>query len=86
MQIARTNAIVGARIAELRAIAEMSQAQLAQKLASKLAKDSIDPTTITRLERGSRPITVVELVALAEIFGLPTESLIPKTRIVEQHL
>ncbi|WP_037178385.1 hypothetical protein, partial [Rhodococcus sp. UNC363MFTsu5.1] len=31
-------------------------------------------------------ITVVELVALAEIFGLPTESLIPKTRIVEQHL
>jgi transcriptional regulator with XRE-family HTH domain len=48
---------------------------LAEKLAARTGRDRIDPTTITRLEAGKRPITVNELVALASIFGVSVEDL-----------
>lgn len=54
----------------------MSQAELAGKLAEQLGKDRVDPTSITRLERGTRTITVNELVALAQIFGVREEVLL----------
>ncbi|ORL06458.1 helix-turn-helix domain-containing protein [Prescottella equi] len=86
MQLAETNAIIGEKIAQLRGKAELSQAELASALAEKMGKERIDPTTITRLERGQRPITVMELMALAQVFGVPEESLLPERDAVEKAL
>lgn len=86
MQLDEANATIGRRIAELRTAEGTSQAQLAQKLAERLGKDSIDPTTITRLERGTRPITVVEILALARIFYVDPASLLPQSGTIEEHL
>ncbi|NKR96223.1 helix-turn-helix domain-containing protein [Rhodococcus hoagii] len=84
MQLAETNAIIGEKIAQLRGKAELSQAELASALAEKMGKERIDPTTITRLERGQRPITVMELIALAQVFDVPEESLLPESNAVEK--
>lgn len=62
------NRVVGQNVAALRG--EMSQAYVAALLAKVLGKESIDPTSITRLEKGTRSITVNELVGLAEIFSV----------------
>ncbi|BCN57134.1 helix-turn-helix domain-containing protein [Prescottella equi] len=86
MQLAETNAVIGEKIAQLRGKAEMSQAELASALAEKMGKERIDPTTITRLERGQRPITVMELIALAQVFDVPEESLLPESDAVEKAL
>lgn len=86
MQLAETNAIIGARVAELRSAASMSQAHLAEALAMRLGKGKIDPTTITRLERGQRPIAVAELIALASVFNLSPSELLPEVRVIDQQL
>ncbi|MFC7448661.1 helix-turn-helix domain-containing protein [Rhodococcus daqingensis] len=86
MQLSEVNAIIGAKIAELRNDKSMSQAQLAMALAANLEKERVDPTTITRLERGQRPVTAVELVALAHIFNVSTEELIPRARLVDEQV
>jgi transcriptional regulator with XRE-family HTH domain len=81
MQIEDANSAVGARVAELRK-GRFSQTELAQELSEKLGK-SVDPTTITRLEGGKRPITANEIVALAEIFGIGPYELLPEWRAIE---
>ena len=73
------NVRVGKAVAKFRR--GMSQAELAQKLAAKLGKKSIDPTTITRIENGKRAITVDELEAFAEIFGVLEEDLLAPTAL-----
>lgn len=81
MQIEDVNPSIGARVAALRK-ARFSQAELAQQLSEKLGK-AIDPTTITRLEGGKRPITATEIVALAEIFGISPAELLPEWQPIE---
>lgn len=56
----------------------MSQVDLASRLGEQLGKH-IDPTTITRMERGTRPTSVVELYALATIFGVQLREMLPGT-------
>ena len=68
------NKVVGRNVAALRG--EMSQAHLGALLAKELDKERVDPTSITRLEKGTRAITVNELVGLARIFGVHTEYLL----------
>ncbi|MDO3245847.1 helix-turn-helix transcriptional regulator [Mycobacteroides abscessus subsp. abscessus] len=70
------NRIVGRNTAELRGQKGLSQAELATKLAARIGKSSIDPTTITRLESGKRPTTVDELVALAQILEVDVDALL----------
>lgn len=68
-RIGEVRLMVGRRVADGRNVAGMSQAQLAAKLANWLGKP-VDPSTITRLELGRRPISVEEIVALALILGV----------------
>lgn len=76
MQPRTANDHVGSNVAALRG--EMSQSDLAAALAKKLGKEKIDPTTITRLESGKRPITVNELVALADILKVDITTLLQR--------
>lgn len=74
------NQRVGMNVATLRG--DMSQAELAQRLARELGKASVDPTTITRLEAGKRPTTVNELEALARIFKVEVSELLADPSVV----
>ncbi|MBB4134727.1 helix-turn-helix domain-containing protein [Gordonia humi] len=71
------NARVGRNVFVLRKQAlGISQAELADRLAVELGRPKIDPTTITRMESGRRPITVADLEALARIFSVDVEQLL----------
>jgi transcriptional regulator with XRE-family HTH domain len=63
-------AVIGRNVAHFRARHDWSQAELAERWGKALGR-RIDPTTVTRLERGKRPIAVDELIVLADVFGLP---------------
>ena len=76
MQPTKLNTLFGERVASLRTAAELSQAELASRLSEVLGK-KMDPTTVTRMEKGTRPTSVVELYALGEIFGVSASDLMP---------
>lgn len=71
-----TRELVGQRVSELRKRAGWTQAELAEKTAERLGKD-MSTLTVTRIESGSRPTSVDELVALAEVFSVPAQDLLP---------
>lgn len=60
----------------------MSQTQLAAELTAALDK-RVDPTTVTRLERGSRPTTLGEVYALADVLNVSIAALIPTDRAID---
>ena len=60
---------IAARIVELRTQGGMNQKQLAEAL-------SIDPSSMNRIEKAERAVSVTELVRLAEVFSVDTESLL----------
>lgn len=64
-----TEATFSKRVREERESAGLSQTELARKLDGHGLK--LDPTAITRLERGSRAIRLGEAVAIAEVLGQP---------------
>jgi transcriptional regulator with XRE-family HTH domain len=68
MQPDDVNKAIGANVAALRAERGWSQAELAEHWGNALGH-RIDPTTVTRLERGRRPTPVHELIQLAGILG-----------------
>jgi transcriptional regulator with XRE-family HTH domain len=68
MQPDDVNKAIGANVAALRAEMGWSQAELAEHWGNALGR-RIDPTTVTRLERGRRPTPVQELMHLAGILG-----------------
>lgn len=76
MQQTEITELFGQRVANLRVGMGINQAALATRLGEELGK-KIDPTTITRMERGSRPTSVVELYGLANIFGVSVGDLLP---------
>src|SRR5664279_3799508 len=71
------NETVGAHVARLRRERDdgLSQVGLAGLLPAVLGK-VIDPSTVNRLERGKRPVTAEELIALAGIFDVPAATLL----------
>jgi transcriptional regulator with XRE-family HTH domain len=70
MQELSESAAVGQQVTRLRKqLGGLSQVRLAGLLSDLLGK-VVDPTTVNRLERGKRPVTVEELVALSQIFGV----------------
>lgn len=69
------NQRVGARVAQLRIAAGLSQRELAEQISMRLGRD-FATVTATRLEGGKRPITVDELVATAQVLGVSTHDLL----------
>lgn len=63
--------LIGERVRQARLAHEpqLDQADLAASLSIELGV-AVGRTTITRLESGSRPVTDVELVALARLLGV----------------
>lgn len=66
----------GERVAELRKREEMTQAELAESMSLRLGKE-VSALTVTRIESGSRPTSVEELVALGEVLRVLPEKLLP---------
>lgn len=69
------NEIVGNRIASLRAAKGFTQDHVAKLLSDELGR-KVDPTTVTRTEKGKRPIPVTDLQAYANIFDTQPEMLL----------
>lgn len=65
-QAVRTPQGLGARIAEAREAAGLTQAALAEDL-------SIDRTSMVRLEAGERKVSATELATIAQLLGLPID-------------
>ena len=61
--------VIGAKVRQLRTERQWSQDDLAEKLDS--MGWPLGQMTISRLEAGTRPIRVADIVALAQAFGLP---------------
>jgi transcriptional regulator with XRE-family HTH domain len=66
---------VGARVAKVRGQMEMTQAELASEMTTRLGRE-IRPLTVTRLEGGKRPIGVDELVVIAEALHVKPDDLL----------
>lgn len=64
----------GKRIQEARADLEISQRELAERLAERGLK--LDPSAITRIEKGTRPVRVEEAVALAAVLDTRVSELL----------
>ncbi|MEJ7649409.1 MAG: helix-turn-helix transcriptional regulator [Nakamurella sp.] len=81
------NKHIGANTAERRAQMGWSQAELAERLGAALGR-KLDPTAVTRIEGGVRTVSAVELVALADLFGVPMSWLVedpaPARRMVRR--
>lgn len=69
MQVHPINAALGRKVADFRKAHGWSQAQLAERFGAELGHP-IDPTAITRLEQGKRPVPVHELVALGHVLAV----------------
>jgi transcriptional regulator with XRE-family HTH domain len=65
----RSQAEVGARIRELREGAALSQAQLGEIV-------GLDQPAVARLEKGERAISALQLVQLAERFGIDENTIL----------
>lgn len=77
------DAQVGTQVHEFRTARGWTQDELARRLGETLDK-KIDPTTITRLEKGTRPLVLAELVALAAVFDMPVTALLPSDDAVRR--
>ncbi|HIW69572.1 MAG TPA: helix-turn-helix domain-containing protein [Candidatus Dietzia merdigallinarum] len=69
------DAEVGARLRELRLELEWTQPQIAELLTRELGK-RVDPTMVTKTEKGRRPILASELFAYARIYGVSMDQLL----------
>lgn len=69
-----SNNICGKKIAELRKNLKISQRILADRL--QLSGLDIDKNAVQRIESGQRFVTDIELLALADLFGITADSLL----------
>jgi transcriptional regulator with XRE-family HTH domain len=58
-----------ARIVELRAARGLKQKELAEAL-------GLDPSSVSRIEKGERAVSVAELVQMADVLGVRVEELL----------
>lgn len=70
------------RMAELRADADMSQSELARRMTER-GFDTYSQTTVSRTEKGERPIRLTEARVLAEILGSSVAMMVQDTEIAE---
>lgn len=69
-----SNNLCGKKIAELRKNLKISQRILADRL--QLSGLDIDKNAVQRIESGQRFVTDIELLALADFFGISADSLL----------
>lgn len=81
MQSTDARVRLGRYVTSLRQAREWNQSALARELGERLGK-KVDPTTITRMERGNRPTTVDEILAMSEIFGVSPTSFLPPEGVI----
>ena len=60
------------RIVELRMVRGLKQKELADAL-------GIDPSSVSRIEKGERAVSVAELVRVADVLGVRVEDLLAET-------
>lgn len=84
MQPDGARAQLGRTIKALRESQGWNQTELANRLATQMGK-AVDPTTITRMERGTRPTTVDELFALGAVFSMEPNRLLEGPETVTQY-
>ncbi|NOL32071.1 helix-turn-helix transcriptional regulator [Bacillus altitudinis] len=60
---------VGERIIKLREQKQWNQKELAQKI-------NMNVSVMNRIEKGTRPLTDIEIVKIAEVFGVSTDYLL----------
>lgn len=82
MQPTDQNRLFGGRVAALRGQAGLNQTELAARLGDALGK-KVDPTTVTRMERGTRPTSVTEIYALVEALGVGIRELFPSEQPIQ---
>jgi len=82
VQPTEQNRLFGQRVAALRGQSGLNQADLAARLGDALGK-KMDPTTVTRMERGTRPTSVTEIYALVEALGVGIRELLPSEQPVQ---
>lgn len=70
-----TDKVFGRRVERLRERHEWSQTELARKMKEK-GFSAFHQTTISRVEKGERPVRLGEAVAFSEIFNRPLESML----------
>ena len=69
-----SNNLCGKKVAELRKNLKISQRILADRL--QLSGLDIDKNAVQRIESGQRFVTDIELLALADFFGISADSLL----------
>lgn len=66
---------IGNRVARLRRHRELSQSELGRKIGAHLGKKEWHRQTVYDAERGGRAFVAAEMVALADVLGVPVEYL-----------
>lgn len=73
--VAMPGAVFAGRLRHERRAQGMSQADFAERLADLLGS-AVDPSAITRIEKGDRAVRLDEAVFSAEILGMPLASMV----------
>lgn len=73
------------RLREERARTGVSQTELATRISDRLGF-TVDPTAITRIEKGERSVKLDEAVAIAEVLGVDLPALLVSTSEIERVL
>lgn len=71
----------GDRVALERVARDLSQAELGAAVGARLGRGPVSRNTIARIEAGSRRVTDELRVAIADVFGIPPETLFPYPRL-----
>ncbi|MER5507180.1 helix-turn-helix transcriptional regulator [Streptomyces sp. NPDC002766] len=78
-------ATFGAQVKQARESLGWSQAELATQLGHALGKE-VNPLVVTRIEGGKRPVSIVELTALASVFKTTPGKLLEGIQVDTDHL
>ncbi|MEH0543275.1 helix-turn-helix transcriptional regulator [Streptomyces sp. B21-105] len=78
-------ATFGAQVKQARESLQWSQAELAKQLGHALGKE-VNALVVTRIEGGKRPVSIVELVALASVFKTTPGQLLEGVKVDTDHI
>ncbi|GAB3563246.1 helix-turn-helix domain-containing protein [Spelaeicoccus albus] len=77
--------IFASRLREERERAGLSQIEFARRLSGML-DDTIDPSAMTRIEKGKRTVKIDEAVAIAQLLDVELMTLLTDTSTIDRHL
>jgi transcriptional regulator with XRE-family HTH domain len=85
MKTDEIGATFGAQVKQARESLQWSQAELAKQLGHALGKE-VNALVVTRIEGGKRPVSIVELVALASVFKTTPGKLLEGQKLDTDHI